>query len=87
MPCYHATASSCCFRRHLLQAPPPCSSRSLPSRHVLCPRFVSQVELSTERGRAALLYDSTSQPLAKLEAGQRHDFAVKHDVKELVNTS
>ena len=45
---------------------------------------MSQVELSTERGRAALLYDSTSQPLAKLEAGQRHDFAVKHDVKELV---
>ena len=43
-----------------------------------------KVELSTERGRAALLYDSTSQALPKLEAGQRHDFAVKHDVKELV---
>ncbi|KAI7836638.1 hypothetical protein COHA_009523 [Chlorella ohadii] len=42
-----------------------------------------KVELSTERGRAALLYDSTSQALPKLEAGQRHDFAVKHDVKEL----
>ncbi|PRW59506.1 trafficking particle complex subunit 13-like [Chlorella sorokiniana] len=42
-----------------------------------------KVELSTERGRAALLYDSTSQPLPKLEAGQRHDFTVKHDVKEL----
>ncbi len=44
-----------------------------------------KVELSTERGRAALLYDSTSQALPKLEAGQRHDFAVKHDVKELVS--
>ena len=44
-----------------------------------------KVELSTERGRAALLYDSTSQPLPKLEAGQRHDFTVKHDVKELVS--
>lgn len=48
------------------------------------PNLFSQVELSTERGRAALLYDSTSQPLPKLEAGQRHDFAVKHDVRELV---
>lgn len=44
-----------------------------------------KVEVSTERGRAALLYDSTSQPLPKLEAGQRHDFTVKHDVKELVS--
>lgn len=44
-----------------------------------------QVELSTERSRLALLYDSTSQPLPHLQPGQRHDFTVRHDIKDLVS--
>lgn len=43
-----------------------------------------QVELATERSRLALLYDSTGQPLPHLQPGQRHDFTVRHDIKDLV---
>lgn len=44
----------------------------------------AQVELSTERSHLALLYDSTGAPLPALQPGQRHCFAMKHDIKDLV---
>ncbi|KAL4458792.1 hypothetical protein ABPG75_013657 [Micractinium tetrahymenae] len=46
-----------------------------------------KVELATERSRLALLYDSTGQPLPHLQPGQRHDFTVRHDIKDLGNHS
>ena len=41
-----------------------------------------QAELQTERQKA-VLYDNTSQVLPSLGPGARHDFIVRHDVKEL----
>lgn len=41
-----------------------------------------QAELQTERHKT-ILYDITSVPLRSLEPGARHDFVVKHDIKEL----
>lgn len=43
-----------------------------------------RVELAAERGRGALLYDSSGQPLARLGAGQCHAFSIKHDIRDLV---
>ena len=43
------------------------------------------VDLEQAGSRLALLYDSTSQPLPHLQPGQRHDFTVRHDIKDLVS--
>lgn len=47
-----------------------------------CQMHITQAELQTERHKT-ILYDITSVPLPSLEPGARHDFVVKHDVKEL----
>ena len=48
------------------------------------PAMLAQVELAA-KAAAALLHDSSGQPLSSLQPGQRHEFTVKHDIKELVS--
>ena len=40
------------------------------------------MELEGERSRT-VLYDNSAAPVALLAPGKRHDFVVRHDVKEL----
>jgi hypothetical protein len=58
--------------------------RAVPSSGPTPASACPQVELATERSRLAVLHDSTAAPLPSLAPGQRSDFLVRHDVKDLV---